>query len=240
MANPKKFKSISRRNLIKVTGVGALVAGFGTKLILPDTAIATDVVSTTPSITTYQALQMLMDGNKRHVAFKELHPHQTEQRLKAVAKGQHPFAIILGCSDSRVPPEIAFDQELGDLFVIRVAGNIVDDAVAGSIEFAAAQIGVPLVMVLGHQKCGAVTAALKGERVPGHISTLVQAILPAVAKAKGQPGEALDNAVKANVKMVVEELKTSTPILANLVQQKKLTIVGGCYNLDTGEVTIIA
>lgn len=241
MADKRKAIGISRRNLIKVAGAGALAAGLGTKLMTPDVATAKQVTTTTSgSITADQALQMLIDGNKRHIATKRIYPHQTEQRLREVATGQHPFAIVLGCADSRVPPEIAFDRGIGDLFVIRVAGNIVDDAVTASIEFAAAQLGAPLVIVLGHERCGAVAATLKGGELPGHLKTLAEAIQPAVVKVKDKPGDALDNTVRANVQMVVEQLKTSTPILADMVKQKKLTIVGGRYDLDTGAVTVIA
>jgi carbonic anhydrase len=132
-----------------------------------------------------QALQELMNGNKRYVAAELAHPNQTAARRAEVAKGQDPFAIIVGCSDSRVPPEIIFDQGLGDLFVTRVAGNIVDDVVLGSIEYAAEHLGVPLIVVLGHKRCGAVEAAAKGGDAPVHIRSLVEAIKPAIKKAKG-------------------------------------------------------
>ena len=236
MTHKKQLKGFTRRNFLGVVGSGTLLAGLGTKLISPSTAVAEAVLTISPD----KALQQLVEGNQRHVAHKLVHPDQTEQRLQDVAKGQHPFAIILGCADSRVPPEIVFDQGLGDLFVIRVAGNILDDAVTGSIEFAAANLGAPLVMVLGHEKCGAVTAALKGEAVPGHISSLVEAIKPAVEQVKGKPGDLLDNAVRANVKIVVEELKSSRPILADLFKDNKLKIVGGRYDLESGKVDIIA
>ncbi len=236
MKHKKQLKWFTRRNFLGAVGSGTLLAGLGTKLISSDPTVAKTVSAIDPD----KALQQLVEGNQRHVVHKMVHPDQTEQRLKEVAKGQHPFAIILGCADSRVPPEIVFDQGLGDLFVIRVAGNILDDAITGSIEFAAANLGAPLVMVLGHEKCGAVTAALKSEAVPGHISSLVEAIKPAVEQVKGQPGDFLDNAVRANVRMVVEKLRTSRPILADLFTQNKLKIVGGRYDLESGKVDIIA
>jgi carbonic anhydrase len=139
-----------------------------------------------------------------------------------------------------VPPELLFDQGLGDLFVIRVAGNILDDGTLASIEFATAEIGVPLVMVLGHQRCGAVKATLDGGEVPGHISRLIEAIKPALAQIQDQKGERLDNAVRANVKMVVGQITSSQPVLADLVQKGKLKVVGGHYALDNGAVEIIA
>jgi carbonic anhydrase len=160
--------------------------------------------------------------------------------LTSAMKSVHPFAVILGCADSRVPPEIVFDEGLGDLFVIRVAGNILDDGTLASIEFATAELGVPLVMVLGHERCGAVAATLKGDEVPGHISRLLDAIKPALEQVKGQTGNQLDNAVRANIKMVVGQITSSKPVLTELVQQGKLKIVGGRYDLDSGTVEIIA
>ncbi|MCZ0904563.1 carbonic anhydrase, partial [Microcoleus sp. HI-ES] len=132
---------------------------------------------------------------------KRTFPDQARSRVVEVAQGQHPFATILACSDSRVAPEIIFDQGLGDLFDIRVAGNFLDDVVLGNIEYAALELGVPLLVILGHERCGAVKAALDGKAVPGHISTLVAAIKPAGDSTKGQTGDAWDNAVRANVKM---------------------------------------
>lgn len=195
--------------------------------------------SETPSIPANEALQRLMDGNGRYVSAKLAHPNQTEQCRMEVAKGQRPFVIILGCSDSRVPPEILFDQGIGDLFVIRLAGNIVDDAAIGSIEYAADHLGVRLVMVLGHTKCGAVSAAVQGGETHGHISKLVEIIRPAVEEAKGQQGDLLDNAVVSNVKLVAGKLETSQPILAELVKKGNLKIIGARYNLDSGKVDIV-
>jgi len=191
------------------------------------------------SINGDQVLQKLMAGNKRYMTAKLTHPNQTTARRAEVAKGQHPLAIIVGCSDSRVPPEIVFDQGLGDLFVIRVAGNIVDDAILGSIEYAAEHLHAPLIVVLGHERCGAVDATVKGGNVPGHIGSLVGAIKPAVGRAKDQSGDPLDNAVRANVRMVVDQLKSSGPILEELVKQGKLKIVGARYDLDSGAVEVI-
>jgi carbonic anhydrase len=185
------------------------------------------------------AQQKLIDGNKRYVDLKLSHPNQTAQRRAEVAKGQHPFAAILSCSDSRVPPEILFDQGLGDLFVIRVAGNIVDDAVLASLEYAVDHLGVKYIMVLGHERCGAVEAALKGGETHGHINSLVKPIQPAVDKAKKQPGDPLANAVRANVTMVVQQLKSSAPILEGLVKKGDLTVVGALYDLDNGVVSIL-
>ena len=185
------------------------------------------------------AQQKLIVGNKRYVDAKPSHPNQTVQHRTEVAKGQHPFAAIVSCADSRVPPEILFDQGLGDLFVIRLAGNILNDAALGSLEYAVEHLGVKYIMVLGHERCGAVDATLKGGEAPGHIGSLVNAIQPAVEKAKNQPGDPLDNAVRANVTMVVQQLKSSEPILEGRVKKGDLTVVGARYDLDDGVVAIL-
>ena len=192
------------------------------------------------TLTPQQALQKLIDGNKRYAAGKVLRPDQTGERRITVSAKQEPFAIILGCSDSRVVPEIAFDEGLGDLFVVRTAGNVSDDIVLGSLEFGAAELNVPLIMVLGHQNCGAVTAVVKNAQVPGHIARIAEAIKPAVDKVRNQPGDFVDNAVRSNVQTEVGDLKQSTPILADRIKAGKLMIVGGRYDLKTGLVEVIA
>jgi len=184
-------------------------------------------------------VQRLLDGNRRYVDGKPSHPNQTLERRKHVAKGQHPFAVVLSCSDSRVPPEIIFDQGIGDLFVVRVAGNIVDDAGLGSIEYAVEHLHASLIVVLGHERCGAVEAAVKGGEAPGRIKSLVEAIRPAVEKSKGEPGDLAENAMRANVRLVVDHLKASKPILEHLVHKGTLTVVGARYDLDDGQVTVI-
>jgi carbonic anhydrase len=193
-----------------------------------------------PMLTADQALQMLMEGNKRYVAAKLLRPNQSAQRRGEVAKDQNPFAAILGCSDSRVPAEVIFDQGLGDLFVIRLAGNVADNLALGSIEYAVEYLSVPLVMVLGHSRCGAINATVqvaeKGVPAPGHIANLVEAIWPAVNQVRGRPGDLVDNAITANVALVVERLKSMPPMLSEFVQSGKLSIVGARYDLDTGVV----
>jgi carbonic anhydrase len=187
-----------------------------------------------------QALQTLMEGNKRYVAAKSLRPNQSAQRRGEVAKDQNPFAVILGCSDSRVPAEVIFDQGLGDLFVIRLAGNVAGNLALGSIEYAVEYLGVPLVMVLGHSRCGANSAAVqvaeKSAPAPGHIASLIEAIWPAVNQVRDRPGDLVDNAITANVALIVERLKSLPPILSEFVQKGKLRIVGARYDLDTGVV----
>jgi carbonic anhydrase len=186
-----------------------------------------------------QALQLLGDGNKRYVEAKATHPEQDAARREEVAKGQHPFAVVVTCSDSRVPPEILFDRGLGDLFVIRTAGNIVDDIGLGSIEYAVEHLGVQLVVVLGHERCGAVDATVKGGEAEGHIEDLIKSLRAAVEEAKNLKGDLLDNAVNTNAFNTVKMLKASEPILKKLVAGKKLDIVAARYDLDDGMVTFL-
>jgi len=188
-------------------------------------------------------LARLVAGNKRFVASKLTHPNQGGPRRTAVAKGQRPFASILSCADSRVPPEFVFDQGLGDLFVVRVAGNIADKPAIGSLEFAATALEVPLIMVLGHSRCGAVDAAMKaapGADLSPGLTSLVEAIRPAIAGVKDKPGDALANSVRANIVHVVGQLKSVAPHLAKLSSDGKLKIVGGHYDLETGVVELLA
>ena len=185
------------------------------------------------------AMLKLLEGNKRFVASKLVHPNQTAERRAEVANGQAPFAVIVGCSDSRIPPEIIFDQGLGDLFIIRVAGNIVDDVALGSIEYAVDHLGTDLVVVLGHGKCGAVSATVQGGEAHGHIADIVKVIAPAVEKAKSQSGDIIDNAIKANIELVVDKISSSKPILSNLVSSGKLKIIGAYYNIESGAVEIM-
>lgn len=236
MLDPKKTGKMSRRNAIKMASAGTLMASVTGVLLKTEAANA----ETTSNITPDAALQKLMDGNRRYIDQKRTFPDQSRSRILEVAKGQNPFATILGCSDSRVAPEIIFDQGLGDLFDIRVAGNFIDNVVLGNMEYAVLELGVPLLVVLGHERCGAVKAALDGKPVPGHIGSLVRAIKPAVSATKGQPGDAWDNAVRANVKMSVNNLKARSPILAKAIKAGTLKVVGGRYDLDTGTVEIIA
>ncbi len=192
------------------------------------------------SMTSDQALQALIDGNARYVAGNPTHPHQDMQRLNEVAQGQTPFAIILSCADSRVAPEVFFDQGVGDIFVIRVAGNVAtDDTVVASMEYAVEMLGVPLLMVLGHQRCGAVGAAVQGGELPGRLNSLAKAISPAVEKSKNMPGDAVENAVAANVQLNVEKLASMEPIFMRKVQAGALKIVGARYSLDTGRVELL-
>lgn len=189
------------------------------------------------TLTPAHALRELVAGNQRYFVAKAAHPRQTLERRREVAHGQHPFAAILGCSDSRVPPEILFDQGLGDLFVVRVAGNIVDDVVLGSLEYAADHLAVPLIVVLGHGKCGAVTAAVAGGGAHGHVGSVLAALRPAVERTAGRTGDPVQNVVRANVDLGVERLRAESALLAGRERAGTLKIAGAHYDVDTGAVT---
>jgi carbonic anhydrase len=220
-----------------------------------------------PMISPAEATSRLKEGNGRFTAGNMQHPHESKEdrtymatnsyenagaislgmtaeqaakRRAELAKSQHPFAIILSCSDSRVPPEIVFDEGLGDLFIVRVAGNVINDQGLGSIEYGVDVLGARLIVVLGHQSCGAVDAAIKTiaakGKAPGHIQSLVTALKPVVeATPKGD----LDAMIKANVKHVVDALRSSTPILKARVDSGDVQVIGGYYSLDTGAVTFL-
>jgi len=186
------------------------------------------------------ALEKLMDGNKRYQVTKQTYPHQTEAHRQTLLNSQNPFAVILSCADSRVPPELIFDQGLGDLFVIRVAGHVVDEAVLASVEFAVAVLDAPLVMVLGHTQCGAVEATISGVELPGTLSKLAAAIQPAVASAKEQPGDLVESAIKTNANMTALQLLTRSPLLKQASAEGRVIIVAALYKLDTGSVELLA
>ena len=193
-----------------------------------------------PAVAPTEAISKLKEGNGRYTGGNLQHPGQTAERRTELANTQHPFATIVSCSDSRVPPEIVFDQGLGDLFIVRVAGNVINDEGLGSIEYSVDHLGTRLILVLGHQSCGAVkaareTIAAKG-KAPGHIESLVAAIKPAVAATAKDD---LDTTVKANVRNVVQALRSSTPILKAKVDSGDIRVIGGYYSLDTGAVTFL-
>lgn len=190
------------------------------------------------SITAEDALIKLMEGNSRFVEFKQNHPHQNKARLEEVASTQKPFAIIVGCSDSRVPPEIIFDQGMGDLFVIRNAGNVVDDFAMASIEYAVQHLGVRLIVVLGHERCGAVDATIKGGDLPGHLNKLTSEIKPSIHSAKRVTGDLLTNVIYSNTKRISGQIGSSEKLLKDFVDNKGLKVVSAYYDLDTGKVEI--
>lgn len=195
-----------------------------------------------PGMTADEALHRLEHGNARFVA-GHLSGSTTEsvaESRRRVAQGQKPFAIIVGCSDSRVGPEVVFDQRVGDLFVVRTAGEVVDAVALGSIEYGVAHLGSPLIVVLGHERCGAVGAAVAGAKEPGHIATVLKAIEPAVRATKGQAGDPVENAVRAQALDVAAQLEAAGPILKDAVQAGKLRIVAARYDLDSGRVEVLS
>lgn len=186
-----------------------------------------------PSMAFGPALAKLKSGNARFVAAAASSSKATRARRAETAKSQHPFAIIVGCSDSRTPPEIIFDQNIGDLFVVRTAGEVVDSYGLGSIEYAVEHLGARLIVVLGHESCGAVAAAVAGDSAPGHVGSIVRTIRPAVEAVHNQPGDQLTNAIQSNVDRVAEKIRRKAELgsLATSVR-----IVEAYYNLDSGKV----
>lgn len=186
-------------------------------------------------------LDKLKTGNQRYANGTPVHPDENSERKKELTEGQHPFAVVISCSDSRVPPELIFDQGLGDIFTIRTAGNIIGDYELGSVEYAVEHLHCSLVVVLGHENCGAVKAFLEsnGERHEDHIQSIVDYIgseeeVKSIADSlKGNT----DVAVKVNVKHAVNLLKGSTPVLKSMVDSGSLNIIGAYYDLDTGKVS---
>ncbi len=195
-----------------------------------------------PGMTPDKALAMLREGNERFVTDAPYRAETGRDRRLALARGQQPFAVLVGCSDSRVPPEILFGRGLGELFIVRTAGNTVDTAGLGSIEYAVAHLGVPLVVVLGHERCGAVAAAVdlvtKGAEPPDAIGRMVEPIVPAVLRAQRASGgkDLVDAAVRANVMRVVEQLRIAGPMLIDPIKAGTLRVVGARYDLDDGRV----
>ena len=193
-----------------------------------------------------QALHKLLQGNERFVKEQPASPRRSPEDFRGLAEAQYPKAVIVSCADSRVAPEILFDVGVGDIFVVRVAGNVVSGAgvtVKGSIEYAVAELNVPLIVVLGHSGCGAVKAAMKHidarDSLPGAINGLVELIKPAVTQTKGASGDAIENAIRKNVEIGVERLKDLQPILAPRVKDSKLKVVGALYDVRAGVVTMV-
>lgn len=186
-------------------------------------------------------LKELLEGNKRFADETNEFPRLDKNRRLEGLNGQNPKAIIIGCADSRVPPELVFDQGLGDLFVLRVAGNIVDEALIGSIEYAVDHLKTPLIMVLSHTNCGAVGAAISTsvEDAPGSIGSLVEAIQPAIENVRGQAGDFQDNATKENARLVAESLKSEGTIIKKAFESNKLEIVSAYYDIESGIVSVL-
>ena len=186
------------------------------------------------------ALHELKEGNERYTLDHVEHPHEGAQRRVDLSVAQHPFAIVLGCADSRVVPELIFDQGVGDLFVLRVAGNVADDAVIASIEFAVEHLGTRLVVVLGHERCGAVMAEINHAFSEGKLNSLISYIEPAVKAGQKANGDCvISDTVKAHVNLMVKEIKSTVPILSHEVKNETLKVVPAYYRLATGKVEFL-
>jgi carbonic anhydrase len=227
-----------RRSILKLAAAAAGVA------IAPRAFAANDMAPPKPEnvLSPDDALDRLMKGNSRYVdGVSKRHDFKTER--EALSSGQNPFAAVLSCADSRIAPEYCFDTARGDLFVCRIAGNFASDEMVASLEYAVQVLNTPLILVLGHDSCGAVSATIKsvkdGTTLPGHLPSLVAAIKPAVDAVQGQSGDMLANAIRRNVVLNVEKLKSAAPILKSFADDRKIKIVGGVYNLKTGRVEIV-
>jgi carbonic anhydrase len=235
--------TFSRREFVAIAAAGVTVAS-------PRGLLAVTQKETTrkaPSqVSAAEALHHLLDGNARFVKGQPASPRRTPEDFRILADAQYPEAVIVSCSDSRVALEILFDVGVGDIFVVRVAGNVISGAgvtVKGSIEYAVAELNVPLIMVLGHSGCGAVKAAMKHidakDSLPGAINGLVELIKPAVTQSKGEPGDPLENAIRKNVEIGVAQLEQLQPIVAPGIKAGKVKVVGAVYDLRTGAVTVL-
>lgn len=240
------FLETDRRSVL---GLG-LAAGAAGTVAMGVSATASAAAPTVPgapaktSLSPAQALSRLMEGNRRFVTDQDNESDLSTRRRLEIAKGQGPFAALVGCADSRVGPEHLFGVGLGELFIVRTAGNYVDDAGYGSLAYSVAALGVPLIVVLGHERCGAVDAATKlvvdNEQLPPSLTRMVQPILPAVVDARATlrgGADLVDHAIHQNVRHVVRSLRQSTdPLLAEPMRGGKLMVIGAYYDLDTGKV----
>jgi carbonic anhydrase len=234
----------SRRHILTAglaAGIATTVAGCSTSQPTPQSAPGTAPPTGAPVANGNEALERLQAGNARFVAAQEQQLDEGIARRIAVSRGQHPFATILGCVDSRVPIELVFDQGLGDLVVVRSAGGALDQSVIGSIEFGIAELHTPLLVVLGHQRCGALDATIKAlnhpTAHPGDLDYLVDTLAPAVRQITGKPGDRLTNAIHANTGLVLTKLRQS-PVIGPLEKSGKVKLVAAYYELDTGKVVL--
>ena len=227
---------VSRRKALGLLSLsGAVLAGGG--LVPAPLHAGVPADAALPDIRTpEQAMAELMAGNQRFVEGRPVGPHRSMARVQELAGGQTPFAAVLSCADSRVPVEILFDQGFGDVFVCRAAGNIVTPELIGSLEFGTLVLGAQALVVLGHTGCGAVKATIAGAPVPGQISSLYRHIQPAVERS---PTRELEEVARENVRVQARLLRTSSPVIAQLVHENKLVVAGGVYDLATGRVTLL-
>jgi carbonic anhydrase len=231
---------IARRGVLKLAAAAAATLAMAPHALAagakappkPDNVLSPDA-----------ALDRLMKGNVRYVD-GVTRRHDFLHEREALAKGQNPFAAILSCADSRIAPEYCFDTARGDLFVCRVAGNFASDDIVASLEYAVQVLNTPLIMVLGHEACGAVDATITsvkdGTTLPGHLPLLVDALTPAVKAAQGAPGDLLANAIRRNVMLNVDKLKAAAPILKSFADDQKIRVVGGVYALKNGRIELLS
>ncbi len=231
---------MARRHVLKLATAAALGLA-----IVPDAFAAKSNAPPKPQnvLSPDAALDRLMKGNNRYVEGVSKR-HDFRHEREPLSTGQNPFAAVLSCADSRIAPEYCFDTARGDVFVCRIAGNFASDEMIASLEYAVQVLNTPLIMVLGHESCGAVDATIKsvkdGTTLPGHLPTLVAALTPAVKAAQGASGDLLANATRRNVSMNVDKLKTATPILKSFNDDKKIRVVGGIYQLKSGKVELLS
>jgi carbonic anhydrase len=230
---------LARRNVLKFAGAAAAALALGGPALAKEKKMPPKPQNV---LSPDAALDRLMRGNKRYMEGLAKR-HDFAHEREALTKGQNPFAAVLGCADSRIAAEFCFDTALGDVFVCRIAGNFANEDIVASLEYAVAVLKTPLIMVLGHDACGAVDATVKsvkdGTSLPGHLPALVAAIKPAVEAVKDQGGDILANAIRSNVTLNVEKLQKSSPILDKAVGDKSLRVVGGIYRLATGKVDLV-
>lgn len=239
---------VGRRNFLRVvgaSGAGIATIAAGSSIIGASQVTAKkDAPGKTAAIKAVnpsEALKRLLDGNNRFVMQKSTYYDQSVKSLKELANSQSPFACVLGCADSRVPAEILFDQGFGDIFSVRVAGNIASDEGIASLEYSTLSLGTQLIVVLGHQSCGAVAAALTDDPFPGRIGYLVESIKPIIARAESKNAKStLDDAISTNIRHQVQTLKESSTVLTKLLQEDKLKIIGAVFDFNTGKVKVIA
>jgi carbonic anhydrase len=231
---------VSRRELLRTAAAMVAIAGVASSP-LPALAGGAAGASSSAGVAVNSpadALRLMLEGNQRFVTGVPEFPNQDSVRRAELAQGQDPFAAVLSCSDSRVPPEMLFDLGLGDLFIVRIAGNVVEPGGLASLEYTVAKLGSKLIMVLGHSACGAVAATIdvvkNGTSLPGSLPGLVQLIKPAVQSA----GDQIDAAIRANVAGAVNQLRTSSPVLSDFIARSQLQVVGGVYDLHTGVVNV--
>jgi len=244
----KSVNQFNRRSLITMAAVGTAATFLPEKLFAKtkkkdNESVSSNVPKPLNILSPEQALERLLEGNQRYIkGYSKRHDFIAEREI--LIQGQNPYAGILSCADSRISPEYAFDSGRGDLFVARVAGNFANPNNIASFEYAVEVLKTPLLMVLGHDNCGAIKATISAVKdsimYPGHIPTLIESLSPAVKAASNLSGDLLYNSTRENVKQNVEILKNSGPILSVALKEKKLKIIGAIYRLKTGEIELVS